>query len=436
MADNAEKEVVELISKELSRIDESVKDTHSKLKEVVERQEQEIKELGGTSTSTRKTLSKLEARYDQEVADIKGLIDSLGDNYKELQSAIAKAQSEAAEKQWKEAGPERKNLEKVIEEADGWKDWNPEGNRTSPIVKIGSIADYEVGGRKDITGGDALDSVFGRTLWTNTIYGVPFNDNMRLRDYMRVERVEGFSVHYVERTSFDNDAAFQTAPGAPKEESDWNFQEREAKADVLAHWTRITKQQARQTPTVVRFIQNELLEGLYHAETRQILFADGTAPGEFTGIFNHPRVQTYSEAVAGETAIDSLRRSENQLGDFYLMGDLYVVNHRDWTEIELLKDGEERYIWVSVQEGGTARMWRKPVIATRAMPRGHFINGCFRTCATLLDFERAQVQMYPQHSDFATRNMVAMLAEETIGLAITTPEGFVVGNFPGYGSGS
>ena len=436
MADNAESEVLGQVTKELKKIETSVNETHSQLAEAVERQNSEIKQMGGTSAGTRQDLDTLEKRYDQEYADLKGLMDSLGDNYKELKEAFAKNEAEKAEGKWKGASaPERKSLEEILDASKEFKDFNPKTQKESDKIYLGKVS--EIREQKDITsGGSDLDSVFGRTLWNNTIFGLPFNDNMRLRDYMTVQGADGYSVHYVERTNYDNNADFQTAPGALKPKSNWDFVEREAKADVLAHWTAITNQQARQTPIVVNYIQNELLEGLYHEETRQILFADGTAPGDFTGIFNHDRVQTYNEAVAGETMIDTLRRSENQLGDYYLVGDLYVLNHRDWTEIELMKDDEKRYIWVSVQDGGTARMWRKPVLTTRAMPRGQFINGAFRSCARLLEFEKAAVQMFGQHDDLAMRNMTAIRAEEYIGLAVTCPQGFVIGGFDGSGSGS
>ena len=80
-------------------------------------------------------------------------------------------------------------------------------------------------------------------------------------------------------------------------------------------------------------------------------------------------------------------------------------------------------------------MWRKPVLTTRAMPQGNFINGAFKSCATLLDFEKATMHMFTQHDDFAARNLVLLRAEEYIGLAITCPQGFVNGSFnPGSGS--
>lgn len=430
-----ENQVLDQVSKELKNIKGAVDEAHKQLHEVVQRQEKEIKELGGTTTSTKKELDELEGRYDQVHADLKGLVESLTDDFKELKESMARQEREDAESAWKSAdkGKARKSLSEALEASRSFKNFNPDTDKSTDRIALGSLAEYRE--QKDITGGSHLDSVFGRTLWNNMIYGLPFNDNMKLRDYMNVQSATGLSVHYVERTDFDNDAAFQTAPGALKLESNWTFTERQAEADVLAHWTRITNQQARQTPVVVNYIQNELVEGLFHAETRQILFADGSAPGNFTGIFNHDRVQTYNEGVMGETMIDTLRRSENQLGDYYLVGDLYVLNHRDWTEIELLKDDDKRYIWVSVQDGGTARMWRKPVLTTRAMPRGNFINGAFKTCATLLDFEKASVQMFTSHDDWAIRNMVLVRAEEYIGLAITCPQGFVVGSFtPGSGS--
>lgn len=184
-------------------------------------------------------------------------------------------------------------------------------------------------------------------------------------------------------------------------------------------------------------MRTELFDGLYDAETQALLFADGTGGG-FEGIYNRAGVQRYAEVHAGggATPIDVLRRSEDPLTDLQLVGDLFVMNHRDWTNIELLKDNEARYLWVNVQVGGSATMWRKPVLPTRFMTQGEFINGGFKRYARLLDFERANLNLYPQHADYAKRNLVLMLAEMTVGLAVTTPEGFVIGNLDGTAMGS
>lgn len=436
-----DKLVGEQVARELKRIDSHVKENHKALAETVQRQEKEMRELGGVTTQTKAALAKLEETYANQVAELKGYHNDLTGKIQELKEVQAEMEDERKEMQARRAllnaGAGAKSVGEAFEGNELWNNWEVESQTNSPRIKLGRIDDWKVRGaksRKDITGGASLNAVLGITNWQD-IYGEPVIENEHLRAYMNVESASGHSVAYVRRTAFANNAAFQAAEGDLKAVSNHTFQDFDAKACVLAHRSTISKQQARSTSTVVNYVQNDLLNGLYHVESRQILFGDGST-GNIEGITNVDGIQNYVRGVAGDTKIDALRRSETQLQGIYMRGDLYVVNHEDWEAMELTKDDDKRYLWVSVQEGGTARMWRKPIFVTPAMSQGDFINGAFRVGATLLDFENAGVQIFTQHADYPARNLLLILAEETIGLAVMVPAAFVVGNYTSVGSGS
>lgn len=428
-----EKDFGVAVTTELKKLDDSVKDTHAKLKETVDQQREEIKSQGVTASETKSELDKLAARYEQEVAELKGFNETHEAKIEELQSNLVDFEAKQAEfAKFRESKGGCESLKDFLDNHSELKSWRQEAGAALEIP-VGRFDKYSLSERKNITGGASLDAVLGVTNWA-TIYGEPVHEWQHMRQYMNVQTATGHSVAYVRRTAFDNQAAFQVA-GDLKADSAHTFEDFSAEACVLAHTADITKQQARSTPSIVDYIRNDLVRGLYDKESVYILYADGTA-GSFKGITNTTGVQTYVRGKAGDTMIDALKRSETQLRDVNKRGTLYVVHHYDWEDIMLAKDSEKRYLWTDVQTGGTERMWQKPVFVTPAQREGTFINGDFQTSAKLLDFEKANAQIFPQHSDFAKRNMALLLAEETISLAVTVPAGFVVGSYTSIGSGS
>jgi HK97 family phage major capsid protein len=71
-------------------------------------------------------------------------------------------------------------------------------------------------------------------------------------------------------------------------------------------------------------------------------------------------------------------------------------------------------------------VWGLPVLRSRAYASGSALVGDFQRGAMILDREETNVQVYPQHSDYAARNQVLVQCEERIGLIIPRPDAFVV----------
>jgi HK97 family phage major capsid protein len=55
--------------------------------------------------------------------------------------------------------------------------------------------------------------------------------------------------------------------------------------------------------------------------------------------------------------------------------------------------------------------------------------GNFRAAATIYDRWMPRVEVSTKHSDFFTRNLVAILVEERLGLAVKQPLALVMGDF-------
>lgn len=70
-----------------------------------------------------------------------------------------------------------------------------------------------------------------------------------------------------------------------------------------------------------------------------------------------------------------------------------------------------------------------PVVATQAMTVDKFLVGNFRRAATLNDRWTPSVEVSTEHQDFFTKNLVAILAEERVALAVKRAAAITYGNF-------
>src|SRR5690606_16006781 len=176
-------------------------------------------------------------------------------------------------------------------------------------------------------------------------------------------------------------------------------------------------------------IDQRLIYGLAYYEENQLLNGDGTGQN-LHGIL--PQATAFA-VPAGTvtptpmTAIDTLRIAMLQaaLAEYPATG--HVLNPIDWAGIELTKDSEGRYIIGNPQGTAQPTMWGLPVVSTQAMTAGSFLTGAFKLGAQIFDRWDARVEVGYVNDDFI-RNLVTILAEERLALAVYRPEAFVTGS--------
>ena len=66
---------------------------------------------------------------------------------------------------------------------------------------------------------------------------------------------------------------------------------------------------------------------------------------------------------------------------------------------------------------------------TNSLTNSNFLVGDFARGAAIRDRQQARVEVSREHSDFFTRNLVAILCEERIALTVFRPLAFVKGSF-------
>lgn len=249
---------------------------------------------------------------------------------------------------------------------------------------------------------------------------------LTVRDLLSQGRMDGNALEYVKETGFVNNAA-PVAEGAAKPSSDIKLDLVTTSAKVIAHWMKASKQVLSDISQLRSIIDQRLLYGLAYVEEAQLLNGDGTGQN-LNGIIPQATAYAAPITVASPTSIDLIRLMALQaaLAEYPATG--IVMNPADWAWVELLKDTTGRYIIGNPQGGIAPTLWGLPVVATQAMTIDKVLVGAFRLGAQVFDRWDARVETGFVNDDF-TKNLVTILAEERLALAVYRPEAFIYGDF-------
>ncbi len=309
------------------------------------------------------------------------------------------------------------------------------------MVAAGEIksAPFEV---KDIVASRLIDTVSGMPVQAQVIPGVIQEPEPELRvvDLINQANTDSNAIYYVKGT--------YTKAAAPKKESKQGtlidkpeatlvFAPATETVKTIPVWIPATRQILSDAPALRALIDQNLLYDVRYQQEYQVLFGNGTDP-QLNGIT--PQATAYDDTLPTQlglstvTRIDHLRAAILQARQARYPVTGLVLNPFDWAAIELTKDSTYKYIWVSVNDGGVARMWRVPVVESDMMSAGYFLAGAFRQGATLYNREGATIRVSESHDKYFVENMVAILCELRCALVVTRPQAFIYGQFEESGS--
>tara|TARA_R110000851_G_scaffold160645_1_gene303936 strand:- start:238 stop:1458 length:1221 start_codon:yes stop_codon:yes gene_type:complete len=252
------------------------------------------------------------------------------------------------------------------------------------------------------------------------------NRRMTIRDLLMPGQMDGSVLEYVRETGFVNRAA-PVAEGAAKPQSDLQMELVSTSAKVIAHTAKASRQILDDAAMLRTYIDGRLRYGLAFVEEVQLLNGDGTGQN-LNGIV--PQATAFAESFvpAGANLFDTLRLAQLQaaLAEYPASG--HVLNPIDWAKLEMLKDGDGNYIIGQPQGNASPTMWGLPVVPTQAMAAGKFLTGAFMLGAQVFDRWQARVEIATENEDDFVKNLVTMLCEERLALAVYRPEAFIYGD--------
>lgn len=226
-----------------------------------------------------------------------------------------------------------------------------------------------------------------------------------------------------------------------KAENQANFTTVSARVKTIATWIPASRQVLDDFAGLASFINNSLTFYLDLAEELQLLSGDGTGEN-LHGLI--PQATAFSVALlsasVGWNKIDILGRAIQQVTAAKEMQPTFVILHpNDWWDIRLQKDGFGRYILGDPQQGGTMttrgfvlsptqNLFGLNVVPTTNLVQGTFLVGSGSPVACeIMDRMETTIEVSTEHSDFFTKNLVAVRAEKRLALITRRPGSFVTG---------
>jgi HK97 family phage major capsid protein len=248
-----------------------------------------------------------------------------------------------------------------------------------------------------------------------------------VRDIITLGTTDSDTVEYAREGSHTNNAAVIAEATATsgstgsKPESAMALSVVTEAVKNIAHWIPASRRSIADAGQIASLINSYLIYGLDEEEEDQIVAGNGVGEN-FTGILNTSGVQTqaFDTSLIKTTRLArTLVKTVGRTG-----ATAFLMHPNDWEDFDLLKDGEDRYYFGGPTVMGNPKLWGLPVVESEAVTEGTALVGNFKM-AMLWDRQQAQILMSDSHSDFFTRNLIAILAEKRAAFGVLRPKAFV-----------
>jgi HK97 family phage major capsid protein len=250
---------------------------------------------------------------------------------------------------------------------------------------------------------------------------------LRVRNLLPTVQISTGAVEYPKQTTRTNNA--NTVPETTlKPESAYGFTMQTVTPKVIAHWVPASRQILEDAPQLRGIIDTELLYGLSLKEDAQLLAGDGTGEN-LSGLITNATAYSAPITIGGASMLDQVGLGilQTTLADFTPTG--IIMHPSDWMRIRLLKDGQGKYLLGDPGAAVPPVLFGLPVVETTSMAVDKFLVGDFQRAATLYDRWTPRVEVSTEHADFFTRNLVAILAEQRLALAVKQAAALTYGDF-------
>ena len=215
--------------------------------------------------------------------------------------------------------------------------------------------------------------------------------------------------------------------GSSKSQVDFDITMKDAPAQFIAGYVKISRQMLDDVPAMTSFLQQRLLEKYLIAEDAQILSGNGTAPN-LTGIL------TVAEAATGAATVDveQLVQAIAQIASTNYTANGILINPLDWASIVNTKNSGSAYSLPAstvVSTDGNLTIAGVPVFQSTALAVDKFLVADWSMGAQIMQRDGISVQFSEFDGNNFVENMITVRVEARIALPIYYNGAFVYGDF-------
>jgi len=252
---------------------------------------------------------------------------------------------------------------------------------------------------------------------------------LRIQDLLTQVPTSSAIVEWIDVSSHDKTAA-PVAETSAKPEAGIAFERREARVRTIATWIPASKQILEDFEGLRAFLENTLAYAISEEFEDQLLFGSG-AGENLNGLVTQAAVFNTGLLGTNWTRIDVIGRAVQQLAAANEMQPNFIVLHpTDYWSLALTKDSEGRYLIANPMDPRTLNtLFGLAVVECSSMSQGQFLLGTSDPRAAAIKMRQPiTVEISTEHSDYFTRNLVAIRAELRAALVVTRPGAFVKGS--------
>ncbi|WP_370308328.1 phage major capsid protein [Sphingobium abikonense] len=379
-----------------------VKDALDEVKKIADGADKEVKRLGDLSAETKSAADQALLKFN--------VLDELKSRVDDMEQRMTRPGGAGL-------GDEVKSFGVQVSESDAIKALASKERPSARIeLKAITTANNSAGG-------------FIVSQRENEVVAMPRRPDVIMRDLLSVMPIDTGSVDYPKQSVRTN-AAAPVAEAAAKPYSNYGWTRATAPVRTIAHLAKLTRQALDDAPRLQAEIDSEMRYGLALAEDAQILLGDGTGEN-LLGLY--PQATAYVApsgiSISSPNKMDKLRLALLQASLGLYPADAIVLHETDWTDIELTKDANGRYIFANPTGIAGPVLWGKRVVSTVSMAQGTFLVGAFKVAATLYDRLKPEVLISSENADDFEKNLLTMRCEERLGLAVKRPAALIKGPF-------
>ena len=408
-----------------------LKELNAAMKSAFEKMQENINKVQDTAMKAleeTRTEGTLHSKTNQQLTDLGTKGNELATAVQELKTRILDVEQANAKRPNGDGGGSAKSIGQIVAESEEFKfaSKNSRARNMDPVT-VGSFHKTNILNVNPLTNDQPLVQADRRPGLI-----MPGLRRMTVRGLLPQNTTSSNLVEFASELLFTNNAAPQgavtspdeTTEGEVKPESALTFQLENTPVITLAHFIPASRQVLADAPMLQGYVDGRLRYGLMLTEEANLLNGDGMQ-GTLYGLVS--KATAFTGGATNQTALDTLLKAFLQISLQNLEASGVVLNPTDWTNILLLKDTTGRYLFSDPHGVEQPRVWGKDVVATASQTQGQFLAGAFSLAAEIFDREDATVRVAEQHSDFFTRNLVAVLAEERLALAVYRTAAIVKG---------